>query len=112
MTRQTQIAMCITLDGAEQDVEVRADVELELPDERHGRSYARVDGDVEVLVGDAWLGADTLTLATGDRARIGALLCEQALEDWLDGEHLRAEHYADARERAQDLADEDRRSAR
>ena len=71
----------VTIGGDERDAYVRAYVECGW-DVGHPNGFgARLDGDAEVRVGNAWVTADDVELGEGDLARIEEALCDAALND-------------------------------
>lgn len=80
MSRPYQTTVTITLDDEDRDIAARARVEVG-PGLCHGGWGAEIDGQVELLVGDAWTEVEELPLETRDVERIDEALCDVALAD-------------------------------
>ena len=84
MSRLYETTVTLAVDGDERDVQIRAYVMYER--QRGGSWGGSIDGDVEALVGGAWVSLDDLVLDVHDRERAEDALCEECSSDDRDAE--------------------------
>lgn len=75
MSRRVATDVTVTIDDVEQDVSVRAHVEVS------SRGFASIDGEPQVWIDEAWKPIDSVNISDADREHIEESICDEAFRD-------------------------------